>query len=101
MVSASLIGIHNLNRNHSAATQKKMKAKNTQTKKDARIPRRKVANFSTIEGQQQVVKINNMHKTLKKLIISLKKQNKERKTNEIKVEAAIDNVTANTDQLQS
>ena len=53
------------------------KAKNTQMKKAAMIPGMKVANFRTVEGQQQVVKIDNMHKTLKKLITTLNKHKKE------------------------
>ena len=42
-----------------------------------------------------------MRKTVKKLILSLRKQHKERKQYEVKAEAAINKLTTSTDQLQS
>ena len=79
----------------------KVKTKNMQTRKAAKITRRKVANFSTVEGQQQGVRIEGMRKTVRKLILSLRKQHRERKQYEERSEAAINRLTANTDQLQS
>ena len=86
---------------HKSRKKMKVKTKNMQTRKAAKIPRRKVANFSTIEGQQQGIRIDGMRKTVKKLILSLRKQHRERKQYEERAEAAINRLTANTDQLQS
>ena len=75
----------------------KVKTKNMQTRKAAKITRRKVANFSTVEGQQQGVRIEGRRKTVRKLILSLRKQHRERKQYEERSEAAINRLTANTD----
>ena len=80
------------------------KAKDTQTKKiesKPMKPRMKMVNLKTTEGKQQVMMIDNMHKTLRRLITLLKKQRMSQKEYEGRVEAAMDKVTANTDQLQS
>ena len=96
---------HEPNRNkiqHSTKAEKmKAKTKSMQTRKATKIPRRKVANFSTIEGQQQGIRIDGMRKTVKKLVLSLRKQHRERRQYEIRSEAAINKLTASTDQLQS
>ena len=83
---------------HKSRKKMKVKTKNMQTRKAAKITRRKVANFSTVEGQQQGVRIEGMRKTVRKLILSLRKQHKERKQYEERSEAAINRLTANTDQ---
>ena len=81
---------------HKSRKKMKVETKNMQTRKAAKIRRRKVANFSTIEGQQQGIRIDGMRKTVKKLVLSLRKQHRERRQYEIKSEAAINKLTAQT-----